>query len=1076
MPTESIHARPAAPRTPVFGWLRPLLWAWLLLALPAAAQETAAGQPIPAFTSLGLEFEATAMALTEDGRYLVVAHEKDNRLTIWDVPADKKLKTIPCPSPRQIFCTAGKAYVANFGKGTVSVYSPDSDWDLENEALVGHPGVFYLSAPLGRHFDGKLLASCSQDGHHEVRLVDTLNDVNSNLVNMNEPATNEGVATPLVATVDAEGRRFTLRRLFSLSQASGRYDQLLARKLELYWSDRQEQAMVRQVEPGWWVGCPGWTVADFGRVFYGDPLSPVAPTPGKGALVIPDRRGIVAYVVNNSNVDIVRLDMALPVLASVEIRNPGPLTELQLSSRSRATPSIVQSPPEAVRHGDDAFLFVKRGPQILRAALKGALAKVEVRPRLPLPDLLELADLPPQLPEGEEAKFPLFAQTAKGQFAILRGPAAATVSADGLFSWTPEAKDVGVNSFLVQSLVDGHRDLHLCQFEVVSRELLQKGHGDLAALALLGQHSIDTDSPLDLAPLADGSGILLLNGERLRILDADGLKETGSFSLPAVYKRIFARQDYFVALGDQAVDLLDPHDGHLLEHWPLPGRKTQSLVLNPATPLCYVTVTSADPEDEDDEEESSDTCAVLCLDEKTGQARTMPGLCGQGLAIDPRGERLYVLWRPPPPDLPFRELALLGQNQARDPWINTLASYDLFGPIACHRQTNQELGKASHNQSLGTDGRQVYYTSGIHDKYQKNPGPREAAYVAAFAGNDLQRRECQLPLRSASGAICLNPRLELGAIATDSALVLFNSRTWIECSQLMKLPPNAIGAQFSNPLFTPDGLGIMFRSNSKNHKDFVFAARLRLDQAQVEQARRPATLPPPLLSAAERQALLASLAPPTKATIEALAKPKEASMTPEAVRETCQHAVVLLHDDRISGSGCFVSGDGYILATFAAVPRFGDLKVLFWGPDNNGFAKREAKARLVAADEKQGLVLMKIDPGPGQVEFLRFDSAVKENDSVLALGQLDQDSLSLDYGQVQGVVVQANGIRNELPFIQASRALNLKYTGAPALNARGNAIGLVASLRGKDNAAWIIPAARLLEFLKANSRGGTIEN
>src|SRR4051812_24040197 len=56
------------------------------------------------FAPLPLEKLATGLALTEDGRQLVIASEAENALTFWDVTGGKVTKAVSCPSPRFVLC------------------------------------------------------------------------------------------------------------------------------------------------------------------------------------------------------------------------------------------------------------------------------------------------------------------------------------------------------------------------------------------------------------------------------------------------------------------------------------------------------------------------------------------------------------------------------------------------------------------------------------------------------------------------------------------------------------------------------------------------------------------------------------------------------------------------------------------------------------------------------------------------------------------------------------------------------------------------------------------------------------
>ncbi len=74
-----------------------------------------------AFAVIPTEEPVSGMALTEDGAWLVLAHQADNSLSIWDVSKNAIVRSVPCKSPVWILARGDKIYVANNGEGKISV-------------------------------------------------------------------------------------------------------------------------------------------------------------------------------------------------------------------------------------------------------------------------------------------------------------------------------------------------------------------------------------------------------------------------------------------------------------------------------------------------------------------------------------------------------------------------------------------------------------------------------------------------------------------------------------------------------------------------------------------------------------------------------------------------------------------------------------------------------------------------------------------------------------------------------------------------------------------------------------------
>lgn len=114
------------------------------------------------FKPLPLSEPAATFALTEDGRHVLVAHELANRITVLETATAREVKSIACPNPRFILCRGNRAFVANYAEGAITTIDC-KEWKVLDQAEVGAPRVFYLSAPAGRYCKNILLAVCGAD-------------------------------------------------------------------------------------------------------------------------------------------------------------------------------------------------------------------------------------------------------------------------------------------------------------------------------------------------------------------------------------------------------------------------------------------------------------------------------------------------------------------------------------------------------------------------------------------------------------------------------------------------------------------------------------------------------------------------------------------------------------------------------------------------------------------------------------------------------------------------------------------------------------------------------------------------
>jgi hypothetical protein len=128
-----------------------------VLPVPPATPTT---RPAPVlFAPLAGPGRVVHMELTEDGTALLTAHESEGVVVAWEVATGRQLAAVSVPAPRHLLCRGDRAYVANFGRGTVSVLSRPDGWKVVDELKVESPDVYFLSAPPGPAFDQRLLVA-----------------------------------------------------------------------------------------------------------------------------------------------------------------------------------------------------------------------------------------------------------------------------------------------------------------------------------------------------------------------------------------------------------------------------------------------------------------------------------------------------------------------------------------------------------------------------------------------------------------------------------------------------------------------------------------------------------------------------------------------------------------------------------------------------------------------------------------------------------------------------------------------------------------------------------------------------
>lgn len=134
------------------------------------------------------------------------------------------------------------------------------------------------------------------------------------------------------------------------------------------------------------------------------------------------------------------------------------------------------------------------------------------------------------------------------------------------------------------------------------------------------------------------------------------------------------------------------------------------------------------------------------------------------------------------------------------------------------------------------------------------------------------------------------------------------------------------------------------------------------------------------------------------------------------------------------GSGFIISTDGYILTNNHVIKDADEIIVRLSD-------RRELVARVIGADERSDLALLKVDAtGLPEVELGNSDE-LKVGEWVLAIGS----PFGFDYSVTAGIVsAKGRSLPNEsyVPFIQTDVAINPGNSGGPLFNLEGEVVGI----------------------------------
>jgi S1-C subfamily serine protease len=176
-----------------------------------------------------------------------------------------------------------------------------------------------------------------------------------------------------------------------------------------------------------------------------------------------------------------------------------------------------------------------------------------------------------------------------------------------------------------------------------------------------------------------------------------------------------------------------------------------------------------------------------------------------------------------------------------------------------------------------------------------------------------------------------------------------------------------------------------------------------------------------------------------------------------------------------SGSGFFISGDGYIVTNAHVVAPSVDGTVLV--TMKNG---RKSSAVVHSMDTRSDLAIVKIS---GNIDVtiptipFGVSSKVRAGEFVIAIGSPMhlQDSVSLGIVSATARHASELGIsNNRSEYIQTDAAINMGNSGGPLVNLDGEVIGInTMKIQGSDGISFAIPidvASQIISQLLANKR------
>lgn len=1062
--------------------------AWLALALclvlHLGLQVRAAESGPIEFRKLPLEAAPDCLALTEDGGLLVVTHASVDRVSVWSMKTGERVKQFDCLAPRFALCRGDRAYIANYGQGTISVYS-QQDWSLIDELQAGAKFVHYLSAPQGKFFKGDLLAiagngNTAPSGH--VTIVDTKTDRHREL--FSEPYLS-------VATVDYEGKILLCQAPIGNTPSAvvgPLFDYPTTAVLKGPASTdpnrdtrpehlpmqgaHQNTPILAQTLPGrWWIG---WN-----QVWQGTPPAPKGEV--QGQFLIGDSARPQVYVFESQQMRCLSLPDNLAELGTRQVTYPsdsddsaatgganppkgagapGQKPRTPPRGRTRATGRPTELFHDvAVTVGDRLSLahfdrptqslwFASTEPFLSGAALAAAesAARGDNSPAWPK-----------RVAAGKPIVFRLFPDNTKGTFAVMSGPKNLQLSESGELHWTPTKADVGEQQIKIKATINGKTSFVRLACDVI--ELAADLADDPAALAHAGPVAL-SDPLFGLEYSYDGRGMLLHDGDIVHLLDKSGVVVVEKHQFDRRYRRFLERPEYYVALAPKSITLIDKKTWKALKEIQLDYPQFSDMALNPAEKVCYLTIQDH---------------PGLEVDETTGKVTEHPQLLGRLLDVDPQGHHLFSVIKLAYQD-GFRFDEASGLLQPSDPWDEALLCYDIRGRAPRGRAMALNPGQMGSHLLVAPDGKNVSYV---------NRALQSGFYylLPSYLTDNVEKDPVNYEISAFPTDLTYHPILDITA-CTNGTKIWFFRRSTGQAVQTLLDPPHAMPG-IRRILFTPDGKRMMVAWQPKPNSYVLESVALTIPSADAAKVAagyvRPGLVPrtensgprtmPRVRNSGGWVVELQPANIPTE-EIEATEPAAAETLTPREIVKKYGESVVLIRANTGFGSGFVIGSKGYILTCAHVVTGIAEPRVQYRYTEGGAAQSHEVAATIAGLDRKNDLALLKIDPKVPLLP-LRFAAAgaVVAGEDVTVIGNPGLGEQVLSKTVTTGVVSSPERDIDGVNYIQLSAAVNPGNSGGPMFNSHGAVIGVVTAKARIENTGFATPISSTLTFLNLLPRG-----
>ncbi|MCR9197584.1 MAG: trypsin-like peptidase domain-containing protein [Planctomycetaceae bacterium] len=1049
------------------------------------------------FESLLLDEPATSMALTEDRRFLVITHQSTHMVSVYDLETESVTATMSTESPRSVLCRGDQVFVANYGEGTISVFSISSGWKQTNELMVGKKYIVHLSAAQADNFAGELLVTChvpdSRSYGGTTYFVDVARD------------RHKEIGGHALACVSYDGRLAKTQGSFNLSPSGGMgffpWKTFVDGKPErLYAGGISQTPYTYQLYPGsLWFGD--------NQVFGGNPIRVIRED--MGDILMGDVSQKLAYAMDQDLITPHRVDASMTQMNWAPRRVVLPESGSQfscLAQRVYRRRDYLLDHNIAVTRDDVLHLFVQNltNGAILHARTDAFQAVPAPRSNASLKTLLEQTQKQasdPVLPNAEAVESkqqPAGDDSASLNNASLNAASvepSATRSSDDLFrawpkyivagqkfawkippnnavgievadaesalhhesgqlTWQPAAADVGTHEFKLRVTENGAPRFERLRLEVISRQLADSVDGDLSRLNQFPRLALQNDA----VQVVHGRGerrSLILQGDRLVVIGRT-LKDSRTRELPRRYTFIDERAGEYIAVA-QSPAVLEVLDARTLQvkrsvnlsESPIEIQEITDLAVHPGQHTCCLCVKSGI---------ELPRFRVLRIDEDSGEVAAT-AIIGNWAEYAGEGRFLWT---------GYSDLFRTGTNFHVNPdWrliatpkyggIDMLLTWDVSGRRPRLLEVVEEAGGNGRGIRVTAAEDRVVYLSHVGS-------PPHSRSLIGFPARTSAQPQVTYATQDVAGTRrgAFHPLLPLYVAINQNSVGVFDADTGErQDNRLLATTDGLAGDPMTDVLFSDGGQSMLLVRSDAVSGPYLQEIGLRTDASEfaAAQQREPVLPQVPQFVTVPRDELTSLREGPITRGLK-----------PERIGEAFMPSVVIVQTPEGTGTGFVVGPKGYLVTCAHVVESGADVMVQYADPRNTKQIVRR-QATVLNADYDLDIALLKLElNSPVSPVHFRGDGDMATGAAVTVIGHPGAGAEILEYTMTTGIVSSASRKVDGVDTIQISAAVNPGNSGGPVFDANGNVAGMVASKAPIEGASFAINIQVIREFLMRVSK------